>query len=59
MFETFAVPATYIAVTGVLAMYSSGRVTGLSLECGEGYSCAMPVYEGQKSFVIVVVVVVE
>lgn len=30
MFETFNVPASYIATQGVLALYASGRTTGLS-----------------------------
>ncbi|KAI3506423.1 hypothetical protein L1887_28781 [Cichorium endivia] len=36
MFETFNVPAMYIAVGAVLSLYASGRMTGLMLDSGEG-----------------------
>ncbi|CAI7766581.1 unnamed protein product [Closterium sp. NIES-54] len=46
MFETFNVPAMYVAIQAVLALYSSGRTTGLVLDSGYGVSRAVPVYEG-------------
>uniref|UniRef100_A0ACD5YV24 Uncharacterized protein n=1 Tax=Avena sativa TaxID=4498 RepID=A0ACD5YV24_AVESA len=46
MFETFHVPAMYVAVDGVLAMYASGRTTGTVVACGDGVSTAMSIYEG-------------
>jgi actin-related protein len=31
MFETFNTPAMYVALQAVLALYSSGRTTGMNL----------------------------
>lgn len=46
MFESFNVPATYIAMQSVLALYASGRTTGVVLDSGEGISHTVPIYEG-------------
>ncbi|VUZ56470.1 unnamed protein product [Hymenolepis diminuta] len=46
MFETFNVPAMYIALQAVLALHASGRMTGLVLDSGEGATHTIPVYEG-------------
>lgn len=46
MFETFNVPALYISIQAVLALYASGRTTGLVLDSGDGVSHAVPVYGG-------------
>jgi len=46
MFETFNVPALYTGQTGVLALYASGRTTGIVLETGDGVSYSIPVYDG-------------
>jgi actin-related protein len=46
MFEKFDVPASYVAVQGVLSLYSSGRTTGLVLDIGDGVAHTIPVYEG-------------
>nr|QGN00894.1 ActL3 [Drosophila ambigua] len=46
MFETLEVPAMYVASQQVLALYSSGRSTGIVLDVGDGYSHAVPIYEG-------------
>ena len=46
MFETFKIPAFYMAVPSVMALYVSGRVTGLVLDCGNKLSHTVPVYEG-------------
>eukprot|EP01120_Amphizonella_sp_Union-15-10_P000719 TRINITY_DN1074_c0_g1_i1.p1 TRINITY_DN1074_c0_g1~~TRINITY_DN1074_c0_g1_i1.p1 ORF type:complete len:275 (+),score=42.17 TRINITY_DN1074_c0_g1_i1:22-825(+) len=45
-FETFNVPALYVANHSVLAMYSSGRTTGILLDSGDGGTYAVPIYEG-------------
>ena len=46
MFETFQVPALYVGVQAVLSLYSSGRTTGIVLDCGDGVSHTVPIYEG-------------
>merc|ERR1719463_522467 len=46
MFETFNVPAMYVAIQAVLSLYASGRTTGLVLDIGDGVSHAVPIYEG-------------
>ncbi|KAK7207302.1 actin-2 [Myxozyma melibiosi] len=45
-FETFNVPALFVSVQAVLALYASGRTTGLVLDSGDGVSHSVPVYEG-------------
>ncbi|GER34043.1 actin, partial [Striga asiatica] len=40
MFETFNVPAMYVAIQAVLSLYASGRTTG------DGVSHTVPIYEG-------------
>ena len=34
MFETFNVPSLFISISAVLALYSSGRTTGLVVDSG-------------------------
>merc|ERR1719221_2285769 len=46
MFETFNVPSFYVAVQAVLSLYSSGRTTGIVMDCGDGVSHTVPIYEG-------------
>lgn len=46
MFETFDAPAIYIASQAVLALYASGRTTGVVLDSGEGVTHVVPIYEG-------------
>ena len=43
MFETFSVPGMYVQIQAVLSLYSSGRTTGLVLDCGDGVSHTVPV----------------
>ena len=46
MFETFNVPAMYVAIAPVLAIFASGRTTGIVMDSGDGVSHVVPVYEG-------------
>merc|ERR1719384_1652967 len=46
MFETFAVPAMYVAIQAVLSLYASGRTTGIVMDAGDGVSHTVPIYEG-------------
>jgi actin-related protein len=39
MFETFNVPAMYVAIQAVLSLYASGRTTGIVLDSGEVPMC--------------------
>ncbi|KAF5117504.1 hypothetical protein DV495_003277 [Geotrichum candidum] len=45
-FETFNVPALYLSIQAVLALYASGRTTGLVLDSGDGVTHAVSVYSG-------------
>ncbi|KAF7964642.1 hypothetical protein HWV62_4629, partial [Athelia sp. TMB] len=45
-FDTFNVPALFTSVQAVLALYSSGRTTGIVLDSGDGVTHAVPVFEG-------------
>lgn len=50
MFERFGAPASHVSIQGVLALFSSGRTTGLVADIGAGVmhitpvvqSCALP-----------------
>eukprot|EP01083_Nonionella_stella_P120793 362277_1 len=46
MFETFDTPAVYNAIQAVLALYCSGRTTGIVLDSGFGSTHSVPIYEG-------------
>ncbi|CDK25326.1 unnamed protein product [Kuraishia capsulata CBS 1993] len=45
-FENFNIPAMYVSVQAILALYASGRTTGVVLDSGDGVSHVVPVYEG-------------
>merc|ERR1712025_209442 len=46
MFETFRVPGFYLVVDAVLAVYASGRTTGIVVQIEDGVTHVVPVYEG-------------
>jgi actin-related protein len=46
MFETFITPAMYLANQAVLALYASGRTSGVVFECGDGAAHSVNIYEG-------------
>lgn len=45
-FETFKVPAFYVFTQAVLALYASGRTTGLVVDSGDGVTHIVVVYDG-------------
>jgi len=46
MFEKYRVPAFHVSIQAVLALYASGRTTGIVLDCGDGVCHTVPIYEG-------------
>lgn len=46
MLETFNVRGMHIYTSGVLALYATGRTTGVTLESGDGVTYAVPIWEG-------------
>ena len=46
-FETFNVPAAFFSLQAVLSLYATGRTTGLVLDCGDGVTHAVPIYQGK------------
>lgn len=46
LFETFKAPSICIANGSSLALFASGRTTGLSVECGAGLTSVVPVFDG-------------
>ncbi|CAH6793420.1 LOC102552318 [Phodopus roborovskii] len=46
LFETFNVPAMYMANQGVLSMYAAGRTSGMTIESGEGMTYFVPIING-------------
>ncbi|XP_044775476.1 actin-like [Neomonachus schauinslandi] len=46
LFETFNVPALYLANQGVLSLYASGQISGTTIESGEGMTYFVPIIDG-------------
>ncbi|VDH93305.1 Hypothetical predicted protein [Mytilus galloprovincialis] len=46
IFEDFDFPAMYIKAKEVLSLYSSGCITGVALDIGDGISCSVPTCDG-------------
>ena len=46
MFETFNVPAMYVAMQALLSMYTGGRSSATVFEAGDGVVQVVPIYEG-------------
>lgn len=47
MFETFKVPALYIAAAPVLSLYANDISTGIVLDCGYGVGQIVPIHNGR------------
>ena len=47
MFETFSVPSFSVHSSSVSALYSSGRTTGISIDCGHGVTEISCIWEGR------------
>lgn len=45
-FENFCVPAFYVSIQAVLALYATGRTMGCVLDSGDGVTHTVPVYDG-------------
>ncbi|XP_027731554.1 actin-related protein T3 [Vombatus ursinus] len=45
-FESFEVPALFVSIQSVLALFASGYTTGFVLDSGAGISQCVPVFEG-------------
>ncbi|XP_006860802.1 PREDICTED: actin-like protein 10 [Chrysochloris asiatica] len=48
LFETLAVPACHLASTALLALCSTGALSGLAVEAGAGVCHATPIYAGHS-----------
>ncbi|CEP61843.1 actin-related protein 1 LALA0_S04e01970g [Lachancea lanzarotensis] len=46
LFDLFNMPAVYVSIQAVLALYAGGRTTGCVLDCGDGVCHSVPVYDG-------------
>ena len=46
LFEEFEIPYFFIGVQTILALYASGRKTGIIVDSGYGLTHVIPVYEG-------------
>ncbi|XP_032836177.1 actin-1-like [Petromyzon marinus] len=45
-FEGLGVPALHVASQGLLALYARGETTGLVVDCGDGVTHSVPVFDG-------------
>lgn len=46
LFDTFNVPGVYLATPPALSLYSAGKFTGVVLDCGDGVTHVVPIFDG-------------
>ncbi|KAJ7306455.1 hypothetical protein JRQ81_009809 [Phrynocephalus forsythii] len=46
MFEHFQVPALFVGLQALMALYASARTTGVVLDSGDGVTLTVPIYKG-------------
>ena len=46
MFESFNIPAMYVAKKAVLSLYASGHISGVVFDSGDMMSYSVPIYDG-------------
>src|SRR5690606_19159970 len=46
LFEKFLIPGLHFEVQPICALYSTGRITGLVIDSGDGATQVVPAYEG-------------
>jgi len=49
LFESFGVPGLYVGTQAILALYATGKITGLVIDSGDGVTHIVPI---QESFLI-------
>lgn len=59
MFENYNVPGLYIAIQAVLSLYSSGKLTGIISDLGDGVTHFVPIFEGYSLLHAVIRLVTE
>ncbi|KAF9606058.1 hypothetical protein IFM89_022293 [Coptis chinensis] len=53
MYETFNVPAMYVAIQAILSLYDSGCTIGIVLDPSDGVCHTIPIYEGYAALHII------
>merc|ERR1719513_274006 len=46
LFETFGIQSLNLVVCPIVSLFATGRTSGIVLECGDGVTHTVPIYEG-------------